>query len=53
MFKEAYVDERHTAEDIDAMVESMENFAFDGYEILDEEADEVLDESTSADNAGL
>lgn len=53
MFKDAYVDERHTAEDIDAMVESMENFAFDGYEILDEEADEVLDESTSADNAGL
>jgi len=35
------------------MVESMENFAFDGYEILNEDTDEELDESTSADNAGL
>ena len=31
----------------------MLNFAFDGYEIINEDADEELDDSTTADNAGL
>ena len=31
----------------------MLNFAFDGYEILNEDADEELDDSTPANNIGL
>ena len=31
----------------------MLNFAFDGYEILNEDAEEELDASTPADNVGL
>lgn len=39
--------------DVDSLVEAMLNFAFDGYEILNEDAEEEIDVSTTANNAGL
>ena len=53
MFKQQYIEDGGTAEEIDSLVETMLNFAFDGYEILNEDADEELDTSTPADNVGL
>ena len=42
MFKQQYIEDGGTAEEIDSLVETMLNFAFDGYEILNEDADEEL-----------
>ena len=53
MFKQQYIADGGTAEEIDSLVQTMLNFAFDGYEILNEDAEEELDVSTPADNAGL
>ena len=52
-FKDAYIDVQHPEEKLDEMIEAMLNFAFDGYEILNENEEEQLDESTTAENAGL
>ena len=53
MFKQQYIADGGTAEEIDSLVETMLNFAFDGYEILNEDAEEELNASTPADNVGL
>ena len=53
MFEDAYADANRSKEEIESLVETMLNFAFDGYEILNEDADEELDVSTTANNAGL
>ena len=53
MFKQQYIDDGGTTEEIDSLIETMLNFAFDGYEIINEDAEEELDLSTSARNAGL
>ena len=53
MFKQQYIEDGGTAEEIDSLVQTMLNFAFDGYEILNEDAEEELDVSTPADNVGL
>lgn len=53
MFKQQYIEDGGTAEEIDSLVETMLNFAFDGYEILNEDADEELDTSSTANNVGL
>lgn len=53
MFKQQYIADGGTAEEIDSLVQTMLNFAFDGYEILNEDADEKFDASTSANNVGL
>ena len=53
MFKQQYIEDGGTAEEVDSLVETMLNFAFDGYEILNEDAEEELDTSTTANNAGL
>ena len=53
MFKQQYIEDGGTAEEVDSLVETMLNFAFDGYEILNEDADEELDTSSTANNAGL
>lgn len=52
-FLEAYESEEHPKEELEALVETMLQFAFDGYEILDEDAEEELDTSSTANNAGL
>lgn len=53
MFEDAYADANRSKEEIESLVETMLNFAFDGYEILNEDADEELDASSTANNAGL
>lgn len=53
MFKQQYIEDGGTAEEIDSLVQTMLNFAFDGYEILNEDAEEELDTSSIANNAGL
>ena len=53
MFEDAYADVNRSKEEIKSLVETMLNFAFDGYEILNEDADEELDTSSTANNAGL
>lgn len=53
MFKQQYIEDGGTAEEIDSLVQTMLNFAFDGYEILNEDAEEELDSSSTANNAGL
>ena len=53
MFKQQYIEDGGTAEEIDSLVQTMLNFAFDGYEILNEDAEEELDTSSTANNAGL
>ena len=53
MFEDAYADVNRSKEEIESLVETMLNFAFDGYEILNEDADEELDTSSTANNAGL
>jgi len=53
LFKTAYADEQHPIEELDELIEAMLNFAFDGYEIINENAEEELDETTTASNAGL
>ena len=53
MFEDAYADANRSKEEIESLVETMLNFAFDGYEILNDDADEELDVSTTANNAGL
>ena len=53
MFKQQYIEDGGTAEEIDSLVQTMLNFAFDGYEIINEDADEELDDSTPANNVGL
>ena len=51
MFKDAYADVNHPKEEIETLVETMLNFAFDGYEIINEDADEEnLDVSTTTGN---
>lgn len=52
MFTDMYK-EKMPDVDVDSLVEVMLNFAFDGYEILNEDAEEELDVSTTANNAGL
>ena len=52
-FLEAYESEEHPKEELEALVETMLQFAFDGYEILNEDAEEELDTSSTANNAGL
>ena len=42
MFKQQYIDDGGTTEEIDSLIETMLNFAFDGYEIINEDADEEL-----------
>ena len=53
MFKQQYIADGGTAEEIDSLVQTMLNFAFDGYEILNEDTEEELDTSSTANNAGL
>ena len=53
MFKQQYIADGGTAEEIDSLVQTMLNFAFDGYEILNEDAEEELDVSTPTNNVGL
>ena len=54
MFKDSYADVNHPKEEIETLVKTMLNFAFDGYEIINEDADEEdLDVSTTTDNVGL
>lgn len=53
MFKKAYASDEHPIEELNDLVTAMENFAFDGYEILAEEDPEKPDETTTASNAGL
>ena len=42
MFKDAYVDVNHSKEEIESLVETMLNFSFDGYEILNENVTEEV-----------
>lgn len=53
MFKDAYADVNHSKEEIESLIETMLGFSFDGYEILNEDADEELHTSSTANNAGL
>ena len=53
MFKQQYIEDGGTAEEVDSLVETMLNFAFDGYEIINEDVDEELDTSSTANNVGL
>lgn len=53
LFKAAYADEQHPLEELNDLIEGMLNFAFDGYEIINENAEEEIDETTTASNAGL
>ena len=53
MFLDSYSKDDYTREDLKQMIEVMLNFAFDGYEILNEDAEEELDTSSTANNAGL
>ena len=39
MFKQQYIEDGGTAEEIDSLVETMLNFAFDGYEIIPDDAE--------------
>lgn len=42
MFKDAYTDVNHPKEEIESLVETMLNFSFDGYEILNENVTEEV-----------
>lgn len=53
MFLDSYSDPEHPREELEVLVETMLNFAFDGYEIINEDAEEGLDTSSTANNAGL
>lgn len=53
MFLDSYSKDDYTREELKQMIEVMLNFAFDGYEILNEDAEEELDTSSTANNAGL
>ena len=39
MFKQQYIEDGGTSEEIDSLVETMLNFAFDGYEIIPDDAE--------------
>jgi len=41
MFKDAYVGVNHSKEEVESLVETMLNFSFDGYEILNEDVEEA------------
>lgn len=52
-FKQAYASEQHPIKELEDTVEAMLNFAFDGYEIVNESVEEELVATSVANNAGL
>lgn len=52
-FKQAYASEQHPLEELEDTIEAMLNFAFDGYETVNENNEEELVATSIANNAGL